>query len=317
MPEALVRGFSPATFATRSSLGPLRAGAETLLSTARWHPVASCYSVSHRRGETTRLLALGRSSADEAAVHAAWERLVERTCLRAAGDGKLRVLARPEEGSEPAHVLARLGFTSVTGEQIWGRGCSPGAGERTSHYQPLRSNDAWDAWKLYNRTEPSTVQRAEGLTPASWWKGRRLRRGPYQEWILREAGDLVIHLELVFGRHAAALSLHYDPEYRDALPSALGHALAVCSQRQIDAIYCTVRDHQAELNGLLAYSGFEPVRSQTRLVLYTSVLSYATEASALPAVEKVTPVLRTGLTRFSRGRDDESDPLADWYNRGQ
>ncbi|MDQ3855213.1 MAG: hypothetical protein M3281_02305, partial [Chloroflexota bacterium] len=44
LPNTLVRDFSPLRFATRSSLGPARAGADTLIATSKTRPVACCYS---------------------------------------------------------------------------------------------------------------------------------------------------------------------------------------------------------------------------------------------------------------------------------
>lgn len=314
MPNTLVRGFSPVHFAVRSAAGPLSAGADTLLATTRIRPAACCYSLSPHHGDDARLIALGSFREDDDTRARIWGRLIERACLRAAGEGKLRVSARSEEGSDCSRLLRRLGFTTVTGEQVFARACGPPPRRPSPNLVPLRSDDAWDVWKLYNRTEPATVQRAEGLTPSSWWKGRRLRRRPYQEWILRVDGNVVVHEELIYGRRYAALSLHYDPTYRGCLDSAIEHAISVCADRGLTAMYCTIREHQTELEGLLEHAGFELARAQTHLVLYTSVLGYVQEGHSLPVVDRGSPVFRTTMSRLSDHRDNPSSRKADRYN---
>lgn len=315
LPESIIRGFSPAGFAARSALGPARLGAEGLLYTNRLRPIAGCLYDWPFRGEDVRLVALTGYGHDESEAFAAWERLVERTCLRAAGYGRQRVVARPEEGSECANLLHRLGFTIATRERILARTMNDEKQDTPAGFELLRSNDVWDAWKLYSRTEPVSVQRAEGLTPASWWRGRRLRRRPYQEWILRSDGNAVVHLELHYGRRDSALRFHYEPEHRGSLSDATAHAIAVAGRRKVDTLYCVVRDHQAELERLLLNQGFVMARSQVRLVLYTSVLSSVMDVTPLPVAERVPSGLRTGMTGLSQTSDGKSDRGTDWYNR--
>ena len=315
MPDAAVRGFSPARFAVRSTLLPFHSGALTLLSTSGRRAVGACYSVAYRHSEEARVIALGCYGDDWHRILAAWEQLLELTCLRAAGHGKLRVLAHTEDGSPEEEAVARLGFTAVTRETVFVLKPPSQTFERRTALQPLQSTDVWDAWKLYSQTEPVTLQRSDGLTPASWWKGRRARRGPYREWILRSDSAIVLHEELLFGRRGAALRFHYQPAYRDALTPAVEHALALAGRRQLKALYCVAREHQQELAGLLQDFGFVTVRSQTRRVLYTSVLSYVHEAAALPVVERTSPALRSGLTRISTDPDARPGPYVERYNR--
>lgn len=301
MPEMHVRGFSALRFGARSATLPVRTQSEILLSTHRMRPIASCYSFLPRGGEESRLVALGSWGGDPETTLDAWGGLLQRTCLRAAGDGRLRVVARPEAEGEPARLLQRLGFTTVTREHVLAVAVHPAKAQRQPGYAPLQRRDAWDAWKLYNRTEPATVARAEGLTPASWWRRRRLQGGLLEEWILRADGDVVVHVELLCGRESASLSLHYDPEHRGRLGSALEHALAICAGRKLGLLLCTVRDHQAEMEGLLLDRGFDPLRAQLRLALYTSVLSYAREHRTVPATgEKAVPIGRRGVSGMSR-----------------
>jgi hypothetical protein len=315
LPESAVRDFSPTRFGARSALGPLRGGADGLLYTSRMRPHAACFYHSPRNGEDIRLVALSTFRDDEAATVAAWERLVERTCLRAAGDGRLRVLARPEEGGECAQLLHKLGFTVATRERVLVRAAKPPSAERQPGFEPLRNDDVWDAWKLYNRTEPVAVQRAEGLTPASWQRGRRAGRRLRQEWILRDDGNAVLHTELLLGRRASALTFHYEPSHRGALPAAVLHAQAMCARRQVDVVYCVVREHQAELEGLLLERGFELARSQVRLVLYTSVLAYAGESYQLAALEKAAAAWRARVSGiYGSGPESGATPGIDWYN---
>lgn len=315
VPDALVQGFSAQQFAGRSMLGPLRFGADALVLSSGWRPLASCYSLTPRGGDDTRLLALGSFMRDEADAVLAWERLIERACLRAAGAGKMRVLARPEEGSEGAGALRRLGFTAVTGEEVYARPLDATRRPRQPGFEPLQRDDVWDVWKLYSRTEPLPVQRAEGLSPASWWRGRRARRRPRGEFILRAGGDVVVHQELLFGPGGAAVALHYEPEHRDAVEPALEHALAISAERGARVVYCTAREHQADMRGPLEALGFGLVRVQTRLVLYTTVLSYAREARALPGVERAR-VLRPTPSPFS-SREAGATAESRWYNSGE
>ena len=305
MPEMHVRGFSALRFGARSATLPVRTQSELLLSTRRLHPIASCYSFLPRDGEESRLVALGSWGGDPEAILEAWGGLLQRTCLRAAGDGRLRVVARPEVGGEPAQLLQRLGFTTVTREHVLASPVHPARLQRQPGFAPLQRRDAWDAWKLYNRTEPATVARAEGSTPASWWRRRRAQGGPLEEWILRADGDVVVHGELLCGRESASLNLHYDPDHRDRLGSALEHALAICANRKLGTLLCTVRDHQAEMESLLLERGFASLRAQFRLALYTSVLGYAREQRTVPAaVEKAVPIGRRGVSGLSRSDEE-------------
>lgn len=314
LPECAVRNFSPARFGARSSLRIGRAGANGLVYTSRMRPIAACLYHSPRHSEAARLTALSSLVGAGDRALAAWERLIERTCLRAAGDGKLRVLARPEDGSECARLLHRLGFTVATREHVLVKAADGHTGpERAGRFERLERDDVWDAWKLYNRTEPVTAQRAEGLTPASWWREHRARRGPREGWVLRVGGDVAVHQELLYGKKDAALTLHFEPEHRGVLPDAVDHALAVCAARQVEKLYCVVREHQAELEGLLLERGFRLARSQVRLVLYTSVLSYSTEAARLAAAEKV-PAAFPGFPGLSRGIERGASQGLDWYN---
>gem|GEM_PF-1151845 len=314
LPDSIVRGFAPAHFAARSALGPARLGANGLVYTNRMRLIAGCLYDSPRRGEDVRLIALTGYSHEDAEALAAWERLVERTCLRAAGYGRLRVVARPEEGSTCAGMLHKLGFTIATRERILARTVSAEPQNRPASFELLRSNDVWDAWKLYSRTEPLSVQRAEGLSPASWWRGRRLRRRPFQEWILRNNGNAVVHLELHYGRHNAALRFHYEPEYRGSLSDATEHAIGVAARAKVNTVYCVVRDHQADLESLLLDGGFVVAHSQVRLVLYTSVLSSVTDVLPSSGVERAPSGLRTGMTGLSQTDNAGSGQNADWYN---
>lgn len=305
MPEMHVRGFSALRFGARSAALPMPSRSELLLSTHRMRPIASCYTFLTRGGEEARLVALGSWTSDPETTLDAWGGLLQRTCLRAAGDGRLRVVARPEIGGEPARLLQRLGFTIVTREHVLASAVDPARAQRQPGYLPLQRRDAWDAWKLYNRTEPATVARAEGLTPASWWRRRRSQGGVLEEWILRADGEVAVHGELLCGRDSASLSLHYDPEHRDRLGSALGHALAICASRKLGLLLCTVRDHQAEMESLLLENGFDSVRAQLRLALYTSVLTYAPEHRTVPATgEKAIPIGRRGVSGMSRSDEE-------------
>ena len=315
LPESTIRDFSPAGFVARSALGPVRVGAQALLYTNRRRPIAGCLYDWPFRGEDVRLVALTGYGHDEPEAFAAWERLVERTCLRAAGYGRQRVVARPEDGSDCANLLHKLGFTIATRERIFARTLNDEKQVTPAGFELLRSNDVWDAWKLYSRTEPVSVQRAEGLTPASWWRGRRLRRRPYQEWILRSDGNAAVHLELHYGRVDSALRFHYEPNHHDSLPDATAHAIAVASRRKVKTLYCVVRDHQSDLERVLLSQGFTLIRSQVRLVLYTSVLSSVMDVTPLPVAERVPSGLRTGMTGLSQTKDRESGQSSDWYNR--
>ncbi len=316
LPNSVVREFSPAGFAARSALGPLRGGADCLLYTHRMRPIAACYYDSPGRGEEASIVALSAfGNSNDQGTWVAWERLAERTCLRAAGDGKLRVVAKPEEGSELAGLLHKLGFTIATRERVLVSTGASLAGERQPGFEPLRNDDVWDVWKLYSRTEPVVVQRAEGLTPASWLRSRKARRKLRQEWLLRVDGNVVVHTELMLGQRSASISFHYEPAHRDALPAAILHLRALCARRQIESVYCVVREHQAELEGLLLDSGFESVRQQVRLVLYTSVLAFAGEPMQIPATEKAAAVWRGATMQdLSGGQEHAQIPGPDWYN---
>lgn len=312
-PDSVVRDFSPARFSVRAALGPAGKGASGLLLSSRMRPLAACYYESPRSSEDARLLALS-SFQDEEKALAAWERLIERACLRAAGDGKLRVLATPEEGSEEAHILRKLGFTVATREHVLIGRVPSTPPEWVPDFEPLSSDGVWDAWKLYNRTEPVPVQRADGLTPASWLRGRRIRRSQRQEWILRTDGELSVHQELVHGPRLSAARFHLDPERREALPAVVAHALALAARRHSTALYCVVREHQTELESYLLDSGFALVRSQVRLVLYTSILSHASELQRMTALEKPAPAFRTSISGISHGPYRGPGAQSDWYN---
>ena len=292
--------------AARSTLGPMRYGADTLLYTARARPIACCYSISLHHSDEARLLALGYFSVGADGVAAALEGLIERACLRAAGEGKLRVSARAEEDSDACDLLRWLGFTSITREQVYFGPCDARSSEGGSELEPLHPEDAWDVWKLYNRTEPAGVQRAEALTPSTWQRGRRLRSGRRREWVYHSApGEAALHAELRLGKRSAALNLHYDPEYRRLLPDAINQARLAAAQHGAGTLYCTARDHQAELSGVLEEMGHSLLVSQSRLVMYTSVLSYAQEARAIGMAERAASVFRNTL---SSRADPDRDP---------
>ncbi len=316
VPDTLVRGFSPLTFSIRSAMMPLSGGTQTLLYTSRWRSFASCYSAARRNGEEARLIALGAAPCGESDLSLAWSTLIERTCLRAAGDGKLRVSARPEEGSEHAHILARLGFTLVTREQVlvWRPTSTSARPQLQPGLAPARGADAWDAWTLYSRTEPAPVQRADGLTSTSWRRGRKGRGGLEQEWVLRADGVAAAHLDVLYGSAGAAITVHFDPSYKEKLAATVDHALALCARRGSGTVYFTVREHQAPLLSLLLDRGFVPVRSQSRLVLYTSVLSYAREALRAATIEKSVPAVESGLTGVSGTMRATEGHSPDWYN---
>lgn len=311
LPDSLVRGFSPNYYALRSALGPLGGGVAGVLQTVRMLPIAACYYDSPRHGEDARLVALSHFAGDAGPDLSAWDRLVERVCLRAAGEGKQRVLARPEEGGECAHLLHKLGFTVATRERVLAAPAPARAAGRPPGFEPLRKDDVWDAWKLYSRTEPVSVQRAEGLTPAAWLRGRRRRRNR-QEWVARAEGNVVLHQQMLFGPRNAAVSLHYEPEHRGLLPEAVEHALAVSARRIAGEVVFVARDNQAELEGLLLDRGFRLARSQVRLVLYTSVLSCVSDAIHVPVLEKAPSALRTGLTGLSSGGERRANGVGEW-----
>ncbi|MDQ3856189.1 MAG: hypothetical protein M3281_07335, partial [Chloroflexota bacterium] len=257
-----------------------------------------------------QLLALGYFGEDEDRIVRAWEGLIERACLRAAGEGRLRVLARAEDDSEWYRVLRWLGFTAVTREQVYSRAVEPVSAPGGTSLTPVQREETWEVWKLYSRTEPATVQRAEGLTPSTWWRGRRLRSGTRQEWVLAADGSVVLHADLLLGPTSGALEMHYDPEYRQHLPLAIHQAQVTGAARGMRTLYCTVREHQSELDTALQENGFTPMLAQTSMVLYTSVLSYAPERST--AVEKASPVLRTTMGSASRSTGEQSGMACTW-----
>jgi len=121
-------------------------------------------------------------------------------------------------------------------------------------------------------------------------------------------------MEMHYGRHAAALRLHYEPEHRGSLSDATEHAMSAATRRNMHAVYCVVRDHQADLERLLLDKGFEVAHTQVRLVLYTSVLSSVTEMVASPALERVPAAWRTGMTGLTQAGNEESGRHTDWYN---
>lgn len=308
LPDGHVLRFSPRLFGARAALGPLRSGAEGLLLTSGHAPRAACYYDAPRRGEHARILALATFDGDAPALG----RLVERVCLRAAGDGKMRVLARPEDGGELAGLFHALGFTVATRETVYAR--AVGETPHAPDPEPLRRDDVWDAWKLYNATEPVPLRHAEGLTPLSWQRERRARRGARQGWVVRAEGNVIAHHELLIGEREAALGVYFDPAHRALLPGVVDHALATCARLGKEQLYCTVREHQAELDGLLLARGFEAVRRQVRLVLYTSVFSYAPEVVQSAALGRAAALLRagvSGLSGSSAGR--EASRWTEWY----
>ncbi len=313
-PESAVRGFSPARFGIRSALGPVGNGAGGVVLSSRMRPVAACYYECPRHSDEARLLALCSYRDEDDRMTSSWERLVERICLRAAGDGKLRVIARPEEGDPAAMALRKSGFTAATREHILLSPPLSASAERVPGFEALGGNDVWNAWKLYSRTEPVPVQRAEGLTPASWLRGRRSRGTRRQEWILRTDGEIVVHQELLTGARLSVSRLHYDSSRREELGRAVDHLLMLAARRQSARLYCVVREHQTELHSILLHRGFTSVRSQVRLVLYTSVLSYALEPQRTAVLEKAVPVFRTGVSGLTHETEGTPTPATDWYN---
>lgn len=314
-PEDRISKFSPSRQNLASALYPQWFGTHAFVARDSNKVLASCYVRLVRQSDEARLVALCSFTGNPVKLAAAWERTLQAACFFAAMHGKTRVVASAEDGSDVAILLRKVGFTTTTREHLLYKGSPTKHGDVQSPFAQLGKAQEWDAWKLYNATEPALVKRAEGMTATEWADRRRSRYRSSQEWALRHDDKVVLLLEAAFGRSSCVLNLFYYPDCSHLLPSALTHAQMQCELKGIRSLYWLVRDHQPELYSLLSEEGFVAQREQMRLVFYTTLLNRQRAVGTSPQTETAANLARTnGTSQLISGLGETSEPTDDWYN---
>ena len=298
MPETSVRGFSPVVFALKSSLYPMRKHYRAFAYTAPTHIRSICYTRTTQNEDTLHLVALGEFGNYSPKTEIYREKLLSSVCAWAVREGKQKVVAKVAEDDPLVEVLVSLGFTRVTEEKVFSREIfNAGSGPATPETS-LAEQDIWDAWRLYNHTEPATIRRADGLTP-SMWKRNHTEKTQRKEWIVRNPeGNLAVYGSLKSGKRNYILNFFYDPdipELEQSLRLALNLGINKISQIGHVQVYCTVREHQDELECLLNDEGFSLLHNQLRLVLYTTAFVKSKDNQTVPSVETNPAALQTGF----------------------
>jgi len=223
-----------------------------------------------------------------------WYRLLLHLCIAAGERGVPRLFGCLPECSAAEDVFHQATFVAYCHQQVYWRANGQGTGQSSSRVGQATSDDSLGVRWLWHKVTPRAVQQAEEpcnsrATPGSI---EVAVSDVERHFVLRRGGEQPLGCVSVLERpRGVCLRVIADADAAGSAAEVLDHGLAAINDRS-RPVFCTVRDYEGGMGGLLEDRGFTGGQTYSLLVKHTTVRVREPLRKLVPALEKrveVTP----------------------------